>query len=286
MVRLSGRYATNLKLNRSIHNCNVYCNNWYGLSPLHSGFLTSTEYIRTRKEWEHLNLLCMMLFRQFVGSVSGTRTQFWWCLAIARAGPSHSQKRLFIFSKCLSDKCNLFRETKMGLFSISISGNRSWLDIPCVPWSEFPRRALAIHNNTLAENSSSWQEISLSGHIHDASGIWGDRKSRETRMADRWPRKVSRSGLAAVKDLPVIYSFVPGPMGTDAAAAQDEDYDVQHPTLKKAWEIILSFCVRLWVVMKYRWSLQIILDGVKEKWKNREDMYQRNKKGLHLVSAQ
>lgn len=101
------------------------------------------------------------------------------------------------------------------------------------------------------EQHSRWKQLilarDLGGHIHDASGIWGDRKSRETRMADRWPRKVSRSGLAAVKDLPVIYSFVPGPMGTTAAAAaaaDEDDGDVaQHLTTGKTGWTALTFCL-------------------------------------------
>lgn len=48
-------------------------------------------------------------------------------------------------------------------------------------------------------------------HGGDASGIWGDRKSCETRMADHRPREVSGSGLMAVKDLAVVYSFVAYP---------------------------------------------------------------------------
>lgn len=35
----------------------------------------------------------------------------------------------------------------------------------------------------------------------DASGIWTDRKICKTRMADQWPREVSRSGLTSVIDL-------------------------------------------------------------------------------------
>lgn len=45
-----------------------------------------------------------------------------------------------------------------------------------------------------------------SSHLLDNRCNWGDRKSRETRMADQRPREVSGSGLAAVKDLAVVYS--------------------------------------------------------------------------------
>lgn len=100
---------------------------------------------------------------------------------------------------------------------------------------------------------SRWKQLILARDLSlDASGIWGDRKSRETRMADRWPRKVSRSGLAAVKDLPVIYSFVPGPMGTAAAAAAGggDVVVVQHTSMeqmmRQCWGKLLKGVISWW----------------------------------------
>lgn len=124
--------------------------------------------------------------------------------------------------------CHLFR------FSISTGDNRPRGRHVCPQARSHAARATQQH--------SRWKQLifarDLRGHtIHDASGIWGDRKSRETRMADRWPRKVSRSGLAAVKDLPVIYSFVPGPM----AAAEDGDA-VQLPAMEHPNEARPSRC--------------------------------------------